>query len=247
MTPLCIHRFEAIGSTNDEAMRLLREGAPEGTVVWAERQTAGRGRMGRSWQSVPGNLSLSVIARPVLPAALAGRLGVSCGLAVARSLRAVTGLPLRTKWPNDLYLDGRKAGGILVETRFGTNGALDGVVAGVGINVASHPDVPPPGRLAVSLAARGWAGSAEELVGPLARAALRACHGAGEPGWLERVAEDWAAHDLAAGAIRVREGVAEYDAVGVALADDGALVITRTGRKARLEAGEVSIRVADAA
>jgi BirA family biotin operon repressor/biotin-[acetyl-CoA-carboxylase] ligase len=243
MKPLCIHRFEAIGSTNDEAMRLLREGAPEGTVVWAERQTAGRGRMGRSWQSAPGNLSMSVIARAAIPAAVAGRIAVSCGLGVARRLRAVTGLPLRTKWPNDLYLYGRKAGGILIETRLGPAG-VEGVVVGVGINVSWHPDVSPPGQPASSLNAHGRAFLVEDLVAPVGRAVVLAVRAARHPRWAACAQRRWERTDVAAGPIRVRTAGEEYDAVGVGLDENGALRIQTGGEELLLESGDVSVRAA---
>jgi BirA family biotin operon repressor/biotin-[acetyl-CoA-carboxylase] ligase len=242
MKPVCLHRFASLGSTNDEAMRLLRGGAPEGTVVWSERQTAGRGRMGRSWETEAGNLSMSVIARPALSAALAGRIGVSCGLAIAQALGTLSGRPIRTKWPNDLYLHGRKVGGLLIETRLRSGGVIDGAVVGVGVNVATHPDIPPPGHPATSLRAHHCSVSVDALVAPVALAALTACRTAATDDWANTLSAAWWAMDLAAGPVRVRDGDAEYDAMGEGLADDGALIVRRGGSVQHVRAVDVSVR-----
>jgi BirA family biotin operon repressor/biotin-[acetyl-CoA-carboxylase] ligase len=240
---LNLHRFDTVASTNDEAMRLLRDGARDGTAVRADRQTGGKGRMGRSWDSPPGNLYLSVIARVELPAGLAGRIAVTCGRMVAGILASMTELPVRTKWPNDLYLEGKKLGGILVETRLAPGGVVDGVVVGLGLNVGSHPDVPPPGHPATSLAAHGVATDVVEgLVEPLAAALCFACHAAEWDDWLAEIVLSNELDVLES--IRVREGDEEYDAEVEGLAADGGLVIRREGALRRVTAGEVSVRPA---
>ena len=128
--------YTELGSTMDEAARLANEGADEGTVVIAERQSAGRGRQGRSWVSQPGNLLLSILFRPdieQLP-----YISVIGGLAAARAVRKTAGLDPRIKWPNDLILDGRKAAGILAESAI-EGKAVCYAVLGLGINVALNP------------------------------------------------------------------------------------------------------------
>lgn len=117
-------------STNDLAKRLAEIPVPEGTVVVAEEQTAGRGRLGRPWTSPRGGIWLSVILRPDLPLALVPVIGLAASIAAARAIRATTGLPARVKWPNDVRIDGRKVGGILVEAGPGGEWA----VVGIGIN-----------------------------------------------------------------------------------------------------------------
>lgn len=239
---LCIHRFETLGSTNDEAIRLAREGAPSGTVVWAERQTAGRGRMGRTWDGGIGNVSLSVVVRPDLAVGLSGRLSVVCGLKLADALRNETWQPIRTKWPNDLYLYGRKVGGILVETGAAPGGRLEWAVVGVGINVAGHPDVPDPAHPATSLAAHGGAGDVETLIPGLAQAVVAAAEvTATEAGW-SAVTERWSRTDLAAGAISVLESGESFEAVGEGIEQDGALSVRFGNALRRVIAAEVSIR-----
>jgi BirA family biotin operon repressor/biotin-[acetyl-CoA-carboxylase] ligase len=126
--------FASIGSTLDVAHALAEAGAAAGTLVLADAQSAGRGRMGRSWRSEPGaGIWLTLIERPRDIAAL-DVLSLRIGLALAPALDAFAPGPVRLKWPNDLYVDGRKLAGILVEARW-RDGAPEWVAIGVGINV----------------------------------------------------------------------------------------------------------------
>ena len=124
-------------STQDLAARLATRGWPEGAAVLAEEQTAGRGRQGRSWWAPPGGaLLLSLLLRPTLPPSQARQLTIAAGLAAAESIEDVCAVPVELKWPNDLYIRGRKVGGILVESRLSPDGrALDHAIVGIGINV----------------------------------------------------------------------------------------------------------------
>lgn len=153
--PVTILRFRTLPSTNDEAMRLARAGAPAGTCVVAEEQTAGRGRAGHSWASPPGvALYFSVVLRPrVAPEALP-LATLACGVAVAEAIRAATGLEAGLKWPNDVLVGLRKCAGILCEAELGASGGA-AVVAGVGINVNTPVAALPPRPIfpATSLAA----------------------------------------------------------------------------------------------
>lgn len=129
-----VHLFARVGSTNEVARRLATSGAPDGTVVLAEEQTAGRGRAGRSWSSPPGRgLWLSLLLRPGsegLPL-----LPLLTGLVAARALDPfLPGSPVAIKWPNDLLVDGRKLGGILAEASW-EGGATRALVVGVGLNL----------------------------------------------------------------------------------------------------------------
>jgi BirA family biotin operon repressor/biotin-[acetyl-CoA-carboxylase] ligase len=132
--------LDTVGSTNDEAGRLADAGAPEGTVVWARQQTGGRGRRGRVWASPVGNLYSSTVFRPECPAARAAELGFVAALAVADMVPA--GRAVRVKWPNDVLVDGGKVAGILLESAVGQNGAVQHVVAGIGVNVGFAPQLP---------------------------------------------------------------------------------------------------------
>ncbi len=124
-----------IGSTNDRIMAAGRDGAPEGLAVIADRQTAGRGRLGRSWASPPGvGLYTSILLRPKLPAGQVPLLTLVSGLAVAEAIENVTGLAPRLKWPNDLLVNEKKVGGILTETA-SVESRVSYVAVGIGINV----------------------------------------------------------------------------------------------------------------
>ena len=130
-----LHYEETVDSTNRVAMEFARCGAPEGTVVLADRQTAGRGRLQRSWQSPPGcNLYLSVILRPAIPPHDAAQITLLAGVAVAEAISTVCPGRVGIKWPNDLLIGGRKVCGILTETRMAAGG-IDSVIVGVGLNV----------------------------------------------------------------------------------------------------------------
>lgn len=137
--------LESCGSTNDEAKELARQGAPEGTLVRADRQTAGRGRRGREWSSPEGNLACSLVLRPGLPPAQAALVSFVAALAVAEAVaELIPGRPT-LKWPNDVLVGGAKISGILLESEPGPGGAVDWLVLGTGINVASFPvDAPYP-------------------------------------------------------------------------------------------------------
>lgn len=141
-------------STNLWARSLLdAEHIPEGALVLAGRQTGGRGRLGRRWSSPRGGLYFSIILRPTLDLQRASLLSLVLAVACARALEKFISYPCGIKWPNDVMIDGKKAGGILLEAR-GEMDRLDYVVAGVGINVnlALH-DFPEEVRgLATSLA-----------------------------------------------------------------------------------------------
>jgi BirA family biotin operon repressor/biotin-[acetyl-CoA-carboxylase] ligase len=133
--------YDSIGSTNDEAKRLAREGAAEGSLLWALEQTAGHGRRGRTWISPRGNLYLSLILRPGCPVGSAAQLGFVAALALGGALRAI--LPriegLAYKWPNDVLINGRKIAGILLESETVTPDKVSFVVVGVGVNLMVSP------------------------------------------------------------------------------------------------------------
>lgn len=139
-----LHFFDTIDSTNTSAARLAREDAAEGTVVIADAQTGGKGRLGRSWVSPPGvNLYLSVILRPRKPASAAPQLSLLASVAVAETIVQQTQLVPSIKWPNDVLVSGKKVCGILTEMQ--ANGPqLRSVIVGIGVNInaplASFPE-----------------------------------------------------------------------------------------------------------
>jgi BirA family biotin operon repressor/biotin-[acetyl-CoA-carboxylase] ligase len=134
--------LETVGSTNDEALRLAVEGAEDGTLVWAREQTAGRGRQGRGWSSPPGNLYLSMVLRPDCAPAEAAQLSFVAGLALGEAFGSIAPpmIEVTYKWPNDLLLNGRKAAGILLESRSNPDGTLDWLILGLGANLQHFPE-----------------------------------------------------------------------------------------------------------
>lgn len=130
----------SLPSTNDRARELALAGAPEGTVVVADRQTAGRGRRGRAWSSPPGQgIWCSLIVRPPLEPGQWPRLVAWAAVAVVEAaLPFVPGVSVGIKWPNDVLVDGRKAAGILLEVGRGDSGVPFAVV-GIGLNVNQEP------------------------------------------------------------------------------------------------------------
>ena len=147
-------------STNDVAKNAAAQGAPEGTVILAEEQSAGRGRLGRRWLAPPGTCILcSILFRPDLPPTQAQRLTMLCSLAAADAIAQVAGLQVSIKWPNDLVVKSpiynlqspiptlhspswKKLAGVLTETDL-TGERLDFAVVGIGINVNVEPEVLP--------------------------------------------------------------------------------------------------------
>lgn len=137
-----IHHLEEVGSTNDVAARLASQGGREGCVVVADRQSLGRGRIGRRWYSPEGGLWFSVILRPEMKVSEAPRLTLTAAVAIANAIRETLGLMVEVKWPNDLLIQGRKVCGILTEAV--TKGDdLDFVVLGVGINANINREALP--------------------------------------------------------------------------------------------------------
>ena len=125
------------GSTNADAIAAARRGGPHGSVFLADEQTAGRGRGDHGWISAAGEgLYVSVLLRPQIPASRLPLLPLAAGLAAAESIRAISGLSVDLRWPNDLLIGPRKTGGILVESNLQTKGLLHAMaVVGIGINV----------------------------------------------------------------------------------------------------------------
>jgi BirA family transcriptional regulator, biotin operon repressor / biotin---[acetyl-CoA-carboxylase] ligase len=232
--------YETLDSTNDEAKRLARAGAAANTVVWAREQTAGRGRRGRVWQSPRGNLSLSLILRPLGPPGRAAQLGFVAALALAEAVNSMIAptIALCFKWPNDVLANGRKFAGILLESEMSAGGGLQFLVIGVGANLAVSPGIVE--FPATSLAEEGAEAPAPGEI--LARFVGAFDHWA--RGWREEgfapVRAAWLARALALGkAIRVRLEDRSLDGRFLDLDEDGALVLLAAGGACRIAAGEV--------
>ena len=141
-----LYYFDEVSSTNDVLREKAAAGAPEGTVVIAGAQTAGRGRRGKVWLSGPGKgVYLSLLLRPRWPATESPYIAFFAALAAARTLERFNIGAVMLKWPNDMLVGGRKIGGVLIEPRI-QRGTLEFVVVGIGINVLhTREDLKPLG------------------------------------------------------------------------------------------------------
>ncbi|MCA1726934.1 MAG: biotin--[acetyl-CoA-carboxylase] ligase [Actinobacteria bacterium] len=232
------------GSTNTDAILLAERGAPELTTIVAGHQIAGRGRLGRTWEAAPGSsLLISVILRPSLPAEELPLVSLMAALELSDSLRAVLGLPIAVKWPNDLMVHGRKIAGVLPEAKLAAGRALY-VVVGAGVNLRQRPDDFAPGirEVATSAAIEGAdvdeAREAEIVLYYLA--GLRR-YRPGEPGWGETVIGSARATCETLGRA-VRASTVDGRTVEGYAADldrHGGLVIVSGGRRETVAFGEV--------
>lgn len=230
---------ESLPSTNAEVAAAARHGAPEGLVVVAESQTAGRGRLDRAWTTPPrAGLTFSVLLRPTFPAASWGWLPLLAGLAMATPLTELSELAVTVKWPNDVLVGERKLGGILTEV-VGTS-----VVIGVGLNVSLRAEeLPVPD--ATSLAIEG---SAVVDRDPVLRVVLRELERRYAD--LTRASGDAAASGLAAAYhdacvtlgrdVRIElPGPRELHGTAVDIDPDGRLVLDIAGGRETVAAGDV--------
>lgn len=222
------------GSTNTELLAACRAGLPRPRLLVAERQEAGRGRLGRSWSSWPGaSLTLS-LAWPWAGAALDG-LSLAVGAALARALDPA----LRLKWPNDLWLQRRKLGGVLIET-MAQGGAPRAVVIGVGLNISAPPQ---PSELALAwlqeLDPRWSAPLALATLAPALVDLLQQWPQQGFAAWHA----DYAARD---GLCGLRLDVGSLSGVSEGVTAGGELLLRDAqGQLQRVAAGEASVRFAE--
>lgn len=245
--PLEVHA--SVESTNELARAAARGGAPEGLAIFADEQTAGRGRLGRHWYSPAGvNLYGSVLLRPEMPARLAPQLTLLGGVAVAVSALA-EGLVPTLKWPNDLLLGDRKAAGVLADLEVAPGGLVGFVVLGLGLNLNVAPaDFPP------DLAA-GATSFAACLGRPVDRAAVARRLLEVLEAWLDRyrregfgpVREAWSRLSALAGrrlAVAVGGAGGGREVVeGIArgLGEDGSLLLDTPAGPRALLSGEVTV------
>lgn len=233
--------LESCSSTNSLLLDRASRGAPSGSVLWALEQTAGRGRRGREWISTAGNsLTFSLLWRFDSSIPLDG-LSLVAGLAVVDALSSLGVAGLALKWPNDVWLDGRKLCGLLVELQ--QSGSRVGAVVGIGLNLdlpagASRLDQPVA---ALSDALSSPVDAAEVLAAVLTRLAIRFERFAREGFAGQR--EDWQERNgLAGQAVRLIEDDGETLGLCAGVDDDGALLLRVGSRVRRVLGGDVSLR-----
>lgn len=238
-----VHRT-TIDSTNRLAAELARGGAAEGTVVVAEQQTAGRGRLGRTWVSPARvNLYASLVLRPRIPPLEVPRLTLVAGLAVAEAIRATAALDATIKWPNDVLIDGRKVAGVLTELEAEAE-RVRFVIVGIGVNLNARRDDFPPElrRKATSLALASGA--------PVDRAAfagrllteLDRCYGRFLDGGFAALRHRYEElHGLAGHEVTI-DGAPKVAGRVRGVDDAGALLVEVGGRLERVVSGEVTLQ-----
>ena len=240
--PAPVYVHERLDSSNQTAKRLALAGAPHGTLVLAGQQSAGRGRMGRRFESPAGKgIYLSLVLRVPVPASEALGVTVGAAVAVARAVQKLCGIELGIKWVNDLYYQGKKVCGILTEA--GTSvesGLLEWLVVGIGLNLtATAEDFPPElTAKAGSLYPGGPAPvSRAALAGAIGRELLALC-----PGFA--CLDEYRARCFVPGHwVTVCTGSETYAAQALSIDDAGRLVVQREGgRTEALCCGEVTIR-----
>lgn len=224
-----IHVVET-DSTNVLAKEYARNGAVHGTVIVADNQTAGRGRLGKKWQSIAGTgLYCSIIIRPKCNRSEYSKMTLVAGLAVAERVENICQNSIELKWPNDLYLSGRKCGGILCESSLGREETDDFIIIGIGINVNSRVEEFGDGmRLSpVSLmAVTGIKYSIEQLLSDVRMSVLEKVT-LFEAAGLAEILPSWKTRDMLAGknirCLAVGGRVVEGEALGVD--EDGLLYL----------------------
>ena len=238
--------YPLIDSTNRVAKELAEQSTPDGTLVIADAQSAGRGRLGRQWISPPNaNLLMSLVFYPPLLPGQAQRMTTVCALAAADGIARATGLQAQLKWPNDILLGGVKAGGILTE--LGLRGeALAYTVVGIGLNVNLERDQLPAELVSIATSI------AQELGHPTRREPLLAAIlGSIEERYERLKAGDspmgeWAARLATLGQqVQVSDAHGEWRVEGVAEAvdEDGALLLRLAdGSQRRILVGDVTLR-----
>lgn len=240
-----ILRFESLPSTNTEAARLASQGAAEGLSIVAEEQTAGRGRLQRTWLSPKGaGLYFSVLLRPAIPQDRWPLITFMAALAAGDALLEGAGVHTDIKWPNDLLSSERKICGILaeaIETQAGR-----AVVVGIGINLTSDAFSPELANVATSVAAvSGRSPERETILAALLRGLGRWYSLMQEPGGAEKIVAAWTSRSsYAAGrAVQVTNGDEVWQGVTRGIEGDGALRLeTETDGIKLVRAGDVSLR-----
>ncbi len=233
--------LDSVDSTNSRLLAAAAEGRSSGSVCLAETQTAGRGRHGRYWLSPPGgNLSLSLLWRCPRSNEQVSGLSIATGIAVARTLVGFGLTGVRLKWPNDVYHDGRKLGGILLESLIGPDCV---VVAGIGLNVLlpktvdtviDQPWTDLSTALGSSVSRNRLAAALLDRLLPLYR------HW---PADLRDLPRAWAEFDLLPNQpVELRSATEKLTGIARGIAADGALWLDTAGRRQRIASGELSLR-----
>ncbi|MEW6386497.1 MAG: biotin--[acetyl-CoA-carboxylase] ligase [Thermodesulfobacteriota bacterium] len=237
-----IHYFATLPSTNDLAKELGAGGAPEGTLVLAEGQTQGRGRLGRTWDSPPySGLYVSVLLRPPIPPLEMPQITLTAAVAVVRALRRAAALEAGIKWPNDILLQGKKAGGILTEMETETD-RVRYLVLGLGLNV-NNPSLPEELKAsATSLAQEAGRTFSRRLILQAWLEEFESCYQGFLAGEFPEILAEWRKSSVTLGQmVRIKHSPKEIQGLALEVGPDGALLVqTAGGEIVRVTSGEIA-------
>ena len=239
-----IIHFHEIESTNEEAKRIAEKGFPEGTLVIAEKQTAGKGRMGRLWQSLSTGLWTSILLKPSIPPRDAPQLALLTAAALRTTLSKDFGIEAKIKWPNDLLVDNKKICGILTEMK-GEMDRINYIINGVGINVNQDPEDFPVelANTATSLKIIKEKEIDRLLLLQRYLETLEEFYLDFLESGFERTREVCIENSHTIGnVVTIYSGDKEYTGEAVDLGKDGALIVKVSGQKIPFYGGEVSLR-----
>lgn len=237
-----IQHFDSLDSSNREAMRQAEAGAKEGTVIFADAQSAGRGRLGRTWHTTDDALAFSMILRPPLSPEKVPQLSLLTAVALQQSLSQYCA-DIRIKWPNDLLIKGAKVSGILTEMR-AEPGLVHAVIVGIGINIKTPEQGWPDD---ISQAVTDLQSHHEKAISRL-QCAVSVLKSMDQ--WYHDYLKDgfapirdawWQTHAASGQKVRVHNGKSYIEGVAQALDDDGALLLSTQGETQRIIAGELEL------
>lgn len=234
-----IERFAQLGSTNDYLKARAQSGAPEGTVIIAKEQTAGKGRLGRSWTSPQGGAWFSLLLRPPIPAEQAGCISILIAVSLAQTIQERWKVPTGVKWPNDLYARDRKLGGILIELNSYSD-KIEWLIAGIGVNVNNEPPIQtrvPATSLSREL---GKAINLEEFF-DVALDAIARDYGRFLLEGFEFVRKEWQKLSVLPQRIEVESDTERFDADVLGLSPLGKLIVRTRERVRELTSEEVTL------
>ncbi|MDD7148580.1 MAG: biotin--[acetyl-CoA-carboxylase] ligase [Lachnospiraceae bacterium] len=242
-----VHYLPETDSTNQQAKRLAEDGAPHGTLVVADMQTAGKGRRGRSWQQKPGEaIAMSIILRPDFAPEYASMLTLAAADSVAKGIEKVTGMSPMIKWPNDVIVNRRKVCGILTEMGMNLeDGSIDYVVVGIGINVNQTEFPEEIRQIATSLRLEGGSGIQRSgLIAEVMRIFERDYELLAEHKCLSGILEEYNARLINKdAAVKVLDPKGEFTGISLGINERGELLVKKEdGTVTEVYAGEVSVR-----
>ncbi|MBI2831849.1 MAG: biotin--[acetyl-CoA-carboxylase] ligase [Chloroflexi bacterium] len=239
-----VYREEAT-STQDVAEEMARNGAEDGTVVICERQTKGRGRKGRSWESPPlHGVYISIILRPSLRPTRVPQVPLVAGVATSRAIKRVTPLQPRIKWPNDIIIGGKKAGGILTEMSSEVD-RVNYILLGIGVNVNTRTSLfPEPTRsIATSLAEQCGENVSRVKFVQCLLADMEAVYSQFLSSGFDAIREEWKALNNTIGSrVKVSSGDEELEGEALDIDREGFLLVRKeNGDVSRVVSGDVML------